>query len=58
VDRNAAFHGGRLFESSAQMAYFAQHYEEARRFEAPLPAVWGVTSYLTVYRRTPERSSR
>jgi len=51
VDRNAHYHGGRLFETNEQIAWFAGHYEEAQRFAAPLPQVWGPTSYLTVYRR-------
>ena len=52
VDRNVHYHGGRLFETDQHIAYFASRYEEARRFAAPLPEVWGPTSYLTVYRRT------
>jgi len=51
VDRNAHYHGGRLFETEAQTAYFARHYEEVKRFQAPRPEVWGLTAYLTVYGR-------
>jgi hypothetical protein len=51
VDRNASFHGGRLFETQEQFEAFARHYEEVRRFTAPVPRLWGPMSQLTVYRR-------
>lgn len=54
MDSNAHFHGGPLFESTGQMAYFGDHYEEVRRFEAPLRALWGEKCCLTVFRRLSE----
>jgi len=51
VDANRHYHGGPLFANDEQIAYFAGHYQEAERFVAPLPEVWGETSYLTIYRR-------
>jgi len=51
VDQNQHFHGGALFESTQQRAYFADHYAEAARFRAPYPAVWGNQASVTVYRR-------
>ena len=53
VDQNMHYHGGRLFESPEHWAYFWDHYDEEDRFEAPLPAVWGRTAYLTIFRRLP-----
>jgi len=32
-------------------SYNAAHYEEAARFEAPVPALWGPMSFVTVFRR-------
>jgi hypothetical protein len=55
VDRNMHYHGGKLFETTEHLAYFAGHYEEARRFEAPLPQMWHNSAYLTIYRRLPDR---
>jgi hypothetical protein len=51
VDENRHYHGGKLFETDEQVAYFAGHYQEAIRFQAPLTEIWGETSYLTIYRR-------
>ena len=51
VDDNAHFHGGPLFESAARRAYFGDHYEEVRRFEAPLSERWAEKCCLTVFRR-------
>jgi hypothetical protein len=51
VDTNHHYHGGRLFETEAQRMTFARLYEEAARFSAPYPEIWGRLSYLTVYRR-------
>ena len=51
VDENRHYHGGRLFATSDQRAYFETHYEEVRRFRAPYPAVWGGQGALTIFRR-------
>ena len=51
VDRNRLFGGGPTFETPAQADSFEAHYEEAARFEAPVPELWGALSFLTVYRR-------
>jgi hypothetical protein len=51
VDRNLLFWGGRMFETRAQADSFASHYQEAQRFEAPVPALWGPMSFVTVFRR-------
>jgi hypothetical protein len=51
VDTNHHYHGGRLFETEGQRMTFARLYEEAARFSAPYPEIWGRLSYLTVYRR-------
>jgi hypothetical protein len=51
VDRNLLFQGGRAFETSADADTFAARYEEAARFEAPVPGLWGPMAYVTVYRR-------
>lgn len=51
VDNNAHFHGGPMFESTGQTEYFEGHYQEIRRFEAPLPELWGEKCCLTVFRR-------
>jgi len=52
VDANRHYHGGRLFDTDAQIAFFARAYHEVKRFEAPLPDLWGATGYLTIYQRT------
>jgi hypothetical protein len=51
VDRNRLFGGGPTFETQAQADRFAMRYEEAARFEAPLPELWGPLSFVTVFRR-------
>jgi len=51
VDRNRLFGGGPTFETQDQADRFFATYEEAARFEAPLPALWGPLSFVTVYRR-------
>ncbi len=57
VDSNVHYHGGRLFETEGHVAYFSGHYEEVKRFQAPLTRLWGNTSYLTVFRRTRQPSA-
>lgn len=54
VDENRHFHGGPLFETEEQRAYFVGTYRECRRFAAPYPARWGEMSFLTVYGRVAE----
>ena len=57
VDRNRAFHGGKLFETREQRAYFDQTYVEMKRFRAPGFA--GPLSFLTVFaERNPGVGSR
>ena len=51
VDINQHYHGGDLFETEEQRRTFNRLYEEAARFSAPYPEVWGRVAYLTVYRR-------
>ncbi len=41
ADRNVHYHGGKLFDTAEHMAYFAGHYREAARFQAPIERVWG-----------------
>lgn len=55
VDENRHFHGGLLFETGEQRAYFVDHYEECVRFSAPYPELWGDRAFLTIYahRRHP-----
>ena len=52
-DDNRHFHGGRLFETEEQRSDFVQWYEEAARFDAPLPELWNSLGHLTVFRRNP-----
>jgi hypothetical protein len=47
VDRNHAFHGGRLFETREQRLYFKRNYVELKRFRAP--GFGGTLSFLTVF---------
>ena len=54
VDLNDHYEGGPLFESREQAAFFHGHFDEARRFTAPLPQVWGRAASLTIYRRLPD----
>lgn len=51
ADENRHFHGGPLFEDERGIAAFVRTYEEARRFEAPLPELWGPTARITIFRR-------
>lgn len=51
VSTNRHYHGGKLFDSAEQMAYFTRHYVEAQTFAAPLEQVWGEKGFLTIYRR-------
>lgn len=51
VDTNRHYDGGPLFSSQSDRDYFDTHYEEWRRFAAPLPALWSDRAFLTVYRR-------
>jgi len=54
VDQNLHFHGGPLFATVERIAWFAGQYKEVKRFEAPLPDLWGPTAYLTIYGRRAE----
>lgn len=47
VDRNQAFHGGPLFQTREQRAYFDETYSEITRFRAS--GFGGPLSYLTVF---------
>jgi hypothetical protein len=47
VDRNRAFHGGKLFETREQRSYFDRTYVETERFRAP--GFGGPLSFLTVF---------
>jgi hypothetical protein len=51
VDTNEHYHGGPLFETEEQRLTFERLYEEAARFAAPYPEIWGRLGHLTVYRR-------
>jgi hypothetical protein len=53
VDQNRHYHGGPLFATPGQRAYFDSHYREVRRFTPPFPAVWDNQGGLTIYRREP-----
>lgn len=54
VDENRHFHGGTLFETNIQRAYFTSKYAERKRFSAPYPQRWGESSFLTIYKRMME----
>ena len=51
VDANRHFHGGPLFETPRQAIAFFSRYEEATRFTAPIPDLWGDTARLTIFKR-------
>ena len=50
IEKNRDLYGGPLFATDEKQRWFAEHYTEALRAEAPLP-IWGLFGRLIVYRR-------